>query len=450
MIPGVPYDAEIEYLESTGTQWIDTEVNGSSDLICDALWSYASASAWAAPFGARTNSSTNAYAVTGWGSTADRNIYVNFGSKSSYLYHVGLDIYQYSWKLHLENGNSTLWRNDTAIATSSTIVPSFITAGSIIVSGLREGDSILTGAGVRIHYFKLGNVRDFIPVRVGQTGYMYDRVSKRLFGNQGTGSFVLGPDVAKPVIGLYGMKQITYVPSDYVTDGIVAWYDGEWNAGWNKHDANAQTWKDLSGEGNDATIVKRDTFDRAFTFDSNSCTMDGTFCWRFTASNSVINAVKGDCTIEIIRRLGTPSLQDSTPFFGLNVYNSRAMSMAGMAATCKFRMGMNNEFHVNNSTTPGISNTITKHIDGTTISLIGYEKGIQNAAETWTPQTITVNSNGVLFGAGTNLFGGRGRYWEPSPPADGHAYTLRFYNRALSADEIAHNYAIDKARFNLP
>ena len=44
--------------------------------------------------------------------------------------------------------------------------------------------------------------RDLIPVRVGQVGYMYDRVSKKLFGNAGTGAFVLGPDVATPVIGL--------------------------------------------------------------------------------------------------------------------------------------------------------------------------------------------------------------------------------------------------------
>ena len=38
-------------------------------------------------------------------------------------------------------------------------------------------------------------VRDFIPVRVGTVGYMYDRVSGQLFGNAGTGDFVLGPDV---------------------------------------------------------------------------------------------------------------------------------------------------------------------------------------------------------------------------------------------------------------
>ena len=37
-------------------------------------------------------------------------------------------------------------------------------------------------------------VRDYIPVRKGTVGYMYDRVSGRLFGNAGTGSFVIGPD----------------------------------------------------------------------------------------------------------------------------------------------------------------------------------------------------------------------------------------------------------------
>jgi hypothetical protein len=37
-------------------------------------------------------------------------------------------------------------------------------------------------------------VHDYIPVRVGQAGYLYDKVSKTLLGNSGTGSFVLGPD----------------------------------------------------------------------------------------------------------------------------------------------------------------------------------------------------------------------------------------------------------------
>ena len=32
------------------------------------------------------------------------------------------------------------------------------------------------------------------PVRVGTTGYLYDSVSGNLFGNEGTGDFILGND----------------------------------------------------------------------------------------------------------------------------------------------------------------------------------------------------------------------------------------------------------------
>lgn len=34
----------------------------------------------------------------------------------------------------------------------------------------------------------------YIPVRKGTTGYMYDRVTGKIFGNVGTGSFIIGPD----------------------------------------------------------------------------------------------------------------------------------------------------------------------------------------------------------------------------------------------------------------
>lgn len=52
----------------------------------------------------------------------------------------------------------------------------------------------------RIYSFKWSKgttaVLDLIPVRIGSEGYMYDRVSGKLFGNSGTGHFILGPDVA--------------------------------------------------------------------------------------------------------------------------------------------------------------------------------------------------------------------------------------------------------------
>ena len=34
-----------------------------------------------------------------------------------------------------------------------------------------------------------------IPVRVGTTGYLYDKVSNKIFGNLKSGTFILGPDI---------------------------------------------------------------------------------------------------------------------------------------------------------------------------------------------------------------------------------------------------------------
>lgn len=50
---------------------------------------------------------------------------------------------------------------------------------------------------VRIYYLKVFKgpepVFDAIPVEKEGVGYMYDKVSERLFGNAGTGEFVIGP-----------------------------------------------------------------------------------------------------------------------------------------------------------------------------------------------------------------------------------------------------------------
>lgn len=40
-----------------------------------------------------------------------------------------------------------------------------------------------------------GHSFDIIPVRIGKTGYMFDRISGRYYTNQGTGDFILGQDI---------------------------------------------------------------------------------------------------------------------------------------------------------------------------------------------------------------------------------------------------------------
>ena len=51
----------------------------------------------------------------------------------------------------------------------------------------------------RIYYFRLYIdgvlVRDLLPVRIGDVGYMYDTLTGDLLANQGTTDFIVGPDI---------------------------------------------------------------------------------------------------------------------------------------------------------------------------------------------------------------------------------------------------------------
>lgn len=60
-----------------------------------------------------------------------------------------------------------------------------------------QSTSLITGKLYRFWIYDTDQslLLDAIPVRIGSVGYMYDKVSGQLFGNAGTGSFTLGPDV---------------------------------------------------------------------------------------------------------------------------------------------------------------------------------------------------------------------------------------------------------------
>ena len=72
---------------------------------------------------------------------------------------------------------------------------------SINISSSYTGNTFIYLNTDRVKFYKLklydsnGVLFDGIPVRVGNVGYMYDKVSGQLFGNAGTGSFILGPDI---------------------------------------------------------------------------------------------------------------------------------------------------------------------------------------------------------------------------------------------------------------
>lgn len=118
------------------------------------------------------------------------------------------------------DGNKTIFVDSEALSFTSPnrvyidanrrLIVNGVDCGSIPASVLGTVSETMRFGGIRpnagrngsvrlysIKIYGIGNVKilDLIPVRVGTVGYMYDRVSGRLFGNQGTGEFVLGSDI---------------------------------------------------------------------------------------------------------------------------------------------------------------------------------------------------------------------------------------------------------------
>ena len=204
MIRGVPYDAEVEYLESTGTQWIDTGLPMRSGTSMDARVLF-SADRWQMVTGGYD------YYSMGVGESSAKWFltYNDTGSGGEVAVNTWYDI-------------SVLFKKDSSVLdVDSAQVIAVGNSGTINRSstlGLFCRERYGSGADAYMYgkiayarfYYNGALVRDFIPVRIGSgssaVGAMYDRVTKKLFRNKGTGAFKWGSDVARPVMGLHFMK----------------------------------------------------------------------------------------------------------------------------------------------------------------------------------------------------------------------------------------------------
>lgn len=193
---GKPYDAEIEYLESDGNAYIDTDIIPSSTLLCEisfAINSEFSFGNTAFLFGAYIQNDSHpqtSYSVAVQSASRIRvPSGISFTNVTCATFGTNKHIISYRF--------GEIKYDDVTKSTVSGVVEN--TDYSIRLFGRfhnLDGSSV-TG-NFKLYGFTMTNnldvVRDFIPVRVGNVGYMYDRVSKQIFGNAGTGDFILGPD----------------------------------------------------------------------------------------------------------------------------------------------------------------------------------------------------------------------------------------------------------------
>lgn len=190
--PAPIYDAEIEYLQSSGTQVINTGI-AVSDIRRYETYMAIDVKASAQAEGSTT---TNNYFFIG--QNASKKLYAALRStvKATTTTNNGG---WHNFALDITTGKFTIDGVDTTVTTGT--INSAIKFALFACNGVNatEGNYAyyISGKKGRTKIYGENNVllADFIPVRVGQVGYMYDNVSGELFGNDGSGSFTLGPDV---------------------------------------------------------------------------------------------------------------------------------------------------------------------------------------------------------------------------------------------------------------
>ena len=190
----LPYDAEVAYLESTGTQYIDSGVYATATLTTEIKFALASGFTLGNAsflFGIY-NDSPSRYSVAVPSLSSLRV------AASSGFTNVTCSTMSYGTAYTLSYKFGSIKFNNSQIGTASGVITNTM---SIYLFGRHNTGTTGEAIGkIRIYRAKFTDnnnivIRDLIPVRVGQIGYMYDRISGTLFGNAGTGSFTLGPDI---------------------------------------------------------------------------------------------------------------------------------------------------------------------------------------------------------------------------------------------------------------
>ena len=195
----LPYDAEVEWIESTGEQYIDTGIYAVNNIIVDGsvipvdyttinksriiIGTDYVGSGWAfvirQPDGVKNNRLQVMFGGWWTSNPPDNNNSLDAGVVSTFRYDREGMIFDVNGKI---------------IHTSS---PSDFSQHKILI-GKNRNQGFDQSPSLKIVHIKIqmgdNHVRDFIPVRKDGVGYMYDRISGQLFGNSGTGSFIIGPD----------------------------------------------------------------------------------------------------------------------------------------------------------------------------------------------------------------------------------------------------------------
>ena len=192
----IPYDAQVVYLESTGTQYIDTGFKPNQDTRIVATMQCVTSTNYGRLFGCGKYSTLNSVMID-YETGITGTLHIKYGNNSSWT---TISSVHGDYETHTYDFNKNNFYLDSELVSSNTYGAFQSTSNLGIftyINGNNVGQSTEFFIG-RLYSFQIYDndvlIRDFIPVRVGQEGCLYDKVSGELFSNAGTGNFISGND----------------------------------------------------------------------------------------------------------------------------------------------------------------------------------------------------------------------------------------------------------------
>lgn len=215
---------ELEYIESTGTQYINTR---------EQIWNTSKYTNWKIDFDFTPTAAYNYNAIFGTASgattfeswiDANKVFYFRYNNNKQTVYTITPNI-RYNFIADYTPSTLTFTINDT--------IRSISQSTGNIASDLYVGHRDTNYGKFKIYSLKLyGNevlVRDFIPCEYNGKIGLWDRISETFFANNGTGEFVAGPTIGPKTLKVKTVeknniyKRLQYIQSSgtqYINTGV--------------------------------------------------------------------------------------------------------------------------------------------------------------------------------------------------------------------------------------
>lgn len=233
------------------------------------------------------------------------------------------------------------------------------------------------------------------------------------------------------------------VEPDYITDGLIAWFDGEDNVDENNH-WNSRVGSDYIYQ---SSAEIQQSYNKFGWFKSNNAYKNNMMYSLLTSTDYYQEGYTVEVVGKVYSQANSKGVESTggtlfgiartvSPYIGLVGKDGKLHLFNHANQNLSYTVGYNNTFFCSMNYNTVAGRTGTSGNDSIYYSYNGKPYEYMKAYKS----TNISNNNGTCSVLA---------YYKDSYRTAGEINCIRVYNRKLTDEEVAHNYEIDKARFNI-